>query len=254
MCGRYAAARDPAALAEEFEVDEQLVDSPLPPDFNVAPTKPVYVVMEQRHKDAPKDSHPPRQLRVARWGLVPSWAKDRTIGSRMINARVESVADKPAFRRAFVARRCILPADGYYEWYQPEGQDSPRTKAGKPRKQPFFIHPSDGSTLAMAGLYEWWLDTSLDRDDPDAWLLTATVITTSSTDAVGRIHDRMPLVVSPAHRRAWLHPDRADPALLTDLLQPASEVVLDAYPVSTEVNDVRHNGPQLLDPLPAEPS
>lgn len=253
MCGRYASSRTPDDLVEEFEVVESRVPAPLAADYNVAPTKEVYAVVE-RPPSRDSDEPPQRQLRVLTWGLVPSWAKDRAIGSRMINARVESVADKPAFRRAFVARRCILPADGYYEWYQPEGQDSPRTKAGKPRKQPFFIHPSDGSTLAMAGLYEWWLDTSLDRDDPDAWLLTATVITTSSTDAVGRIHDRMPLVVSPAHRRAWLHPDRADPALLTDLLQPASEVVLDAYPVSTEVNDVRHNGPQLLDPLPAEPS
>jgi putative SOS response-associated peptidase YedK len=250
MCGRYAAAKDPAALVEEFEVEEQLLEEPLKPDWNVAPTKRVYVVMERRHKDAPETAEAPRQLRVAKWGLVPSWAKDPSIGSRMINARVETLAEKPSFRRAFAARRCILPADGYYEWYEPEGEDVPRTKSGKPRKQPFYIHPSDGSSLAMAGLYEWWHDKSRDRDDPEAWLLSTTIITTSSTDAVGRIHDRMPLVVDRAHWAAWLDPGPAEPGVLAELLSPASAVRLDAYPVSLEVNDVRHNGPQLVDPVP----
>lgn len=254
MCGRYAAAKDPAALVEEFEVEEQLVEQPLKPDWNVAPTKKVYVVMERRPKDAPDDAEAARQLRVAKWGLVPSWAKDPSIGSRMINARVESVAEKPSFRRAFAARRCILPADGYYEWYQPEGEDVPLTKAGKPRKQPFYIHPRDGQSLAMAGLYEWWHDKTRDRDDPEAWLLTTTIITTSSTDEVGRIHDRMPLVVDRRHWDAWLTPDAAEPELLTELLQPASAVLLDAFPVSLAVNDVRHNGPELVEPLPPEAS
>jgi len=183
---------------------------------------------------------------------VPSWAKDPSIGSRMINARVETLAEKPSFRRAFSKRRCILPADGYYEWYEPEGDDAPRTKAGKRRKQPFYIHPSDGGSLAMAGLYEWWHDSTRDADDPAAWLLTTTVITTSSTDEVGRIHDRMPLVVDRAHWDAWLTPDPGDAALLPALLSPASSVHLDVYPVSLEVNDVRHNGPELVDPLPLE--
>lgn len=254
MCGRYAAAKDPAALVEEFEVEEQLVDVPLQPDWNVAPTKRVYVVLERRPKDASPTAAAPRQLRVARWGLVPSWAKDPSIGSRMINARVETVAEKPSFRRAFAARRCILPADGYYEWYEPEGADVPRTKAGKPRKQPFYIHPRDGRSLAMAGLYEWWHDKTRDRDDAGAWLLTTTIITTSSTDEVGRIHDRMPLVVDPGHWDAWLDPDPADPALLPELLSPASAVALEAFPVSLEVNDVRHNGPELVEPLAPEGS
>ncbi|MDH4159679.1 MAG: SOS response-associated peptidase [Actinomycetota bacterium] len=252
MCGRYAAARDPDALVEEFEVDEQVLDKPLEPDWNVAPTKQVYVVMEPRPKAAPDDFVVTRQLRVAKWGLVPSWAKDPAIGSRMINARVETVADKPSYRRAFAARRCILPADGFYEWYAPEGDDVPRTKSGKPRKQPFYIHPSDGSSLAMAGLYEWWRDKERDPADPEAWLMTTTVITTSATDELGRIHDRMPLVVDRAHLDTWLQPSQADPRLLTELLSPASAGVLDAYPVSLAVNDVRHNGPELVDPLPAD--
>jgi len=131
MCGRYASAKDPAALVEEFEVEESRVDEPLAPDYNVAPTKEVYAVMTRRaggaddlsEKDASGNDATSRQLRVVRWGLVPSWAKDRTIGSRMINARSETLAEKPAFRRAFGKRRCLLPADGYYEWYTPESAD-----------------------------------------------------------------------------------------------------------------------------------
>lgn len=252
MCGRYAAAKDPDALIEEFEVDETLVDSPLEPDYNVAPTKQVYAVLSHRRKDAGEDDPAPRQLRVVKWGLVPSWAKDPSIGSRLINARVETLAEKPSFRRAYTARRCLLPADGYYEWYTPPGEDAPKTKAGKPAKQPFFIHRRDGHSLAMAGLYEWWHDKSRERDDPAAWLLTATVITTSSTDAVGRIHDRMPLVVDREGWADWLDPSRGPDDHLQRLLVPAGDTELDAYPVSTQVNNVRNNGPELLEPLPPE--
>jgi putative SOS response-associated peptidase YedK len=254
MCGRYAASKDPDALVEEFEVEETLVDQPLGPDYNVAPTKQVYVVLQRRPKDAPPETDPARQLRVARWGLVPSWAKDPKIGSRMINARVETVAQKPAYRRAFAARRCLLPADGYYEWYTPVGGagEVPRTKSGKPRKQPFFIHPTDGSSLAMAGLYEWWHDPTRERDDPDAWLLSTVVITTESTDAVGHIHDRMPLVVSRRDWATWLDPTVSDSQDVSALLTPAMGDALSVVPVSTAVNDVRHNGPELVEPLPLD--
>jgi putative SOS response-associated peptidase YedK len=249
MCGRYASAKDPDALVEEFEVEESLVDKPLHADYNVAPTKRVYAVMTPRPKEAADDDQPHRRLTVVRWGLVPSWAKDPSIGNRMINARVETVAEKPSYRRAFAARRCLLPADGYYEWYTPEGENVPRTKAGKPQKQPFFIHRCDGRSLAMAGLYEWWHDKSLERDDPAAWLLTATVITTSSTDAVGRIHDRMPLIVGHSDWQAWLDPMLTDQAEVKELLVPADAEQLEAYPVSTRVNSVRNNGPELIEPL-----
>ena len=136
MCGRYASSRKPEDLAEEFEIDRaraaESVPEPLGADFNVAPTKAVYAVLTRPEG--------PRDLRVVTWGLVPFWAKDPKIGSRMINARMETVAEKPAYRQAFAKRRCLLPADGYYEWYP----TSRLTKAGKPMKQPFFIRPRDG--------------------------------------------------------------------------------------------------------------
>jgi putative SOS response-associated peptidase YedK len=245
MCGRYAAAKDPDALAEEFEVVARPEEA-LAPDFNVAPTKKVYLVLDRVVEAAAE-----RALVIGRWGLVPSWAKDPSIGSRMINARAETVAQKPAFRRAFAKRRCLVPADGYYEWYLPTSPDAPVGKGGKPVKQPFFIHPADGSSLAMAGLYEWWRDKSRDDEDPHAWWLTCTVITTESSDDVGRIHDRMPMTISEVDREAWL-----DPAVGADaasgLLTPAMAGSLASYPVSTLVNSVRNNGPELLAPLPAE--
>jgi len=260
MCGRYAAAKDPGALVEEFEVDETVVASPLPPDYNVAPTNLVYAILNHRPKDATEGAPTARQLRVVRWGLVPSWAKDPAIGSRMINARMETVAEKPSFKRAFAARRCLLPADGYYEWYAPLSQPSSdpdrpapsRSKAGKPLKQPFFIHRRDGRSLAMAGLYEWWHDKTRERDDPEAWLLSATIITTASTDALGRIHDRMPLVVDRADWASWLDPEVSLASDLERLMVPAGDGELDAYPVARRVNSVRNNGPELIEPLPAE--
>ena len=260
MCGRYAAAKDPQALAEEFEV-QAAPDEQLSPDYNVAPTKKVYLVVDRKAGpaepatvgaggDAGEESRE-RALVVGRWGLVPSWAKDPSIGSRMINARAETVAEKPAFRRAFAKRRCLVPADGYYEWYLPTSPDAPVGKGGKPIKQPFFIHPADGSSLAMAGLYEWWRDPTREDDDPQAWRLTCTVITTEAADEVGRIHARMPMTIARADWAAWLSPDSAADAA-TSLLVPAAHARLDAYPVSTDVNSVRNNGPALIAPLPAE--
>jgi putative SOS response-associated peptidase YedK len=248
MCGRYASSRRPEDLVEEFEVVADRTPEPLAPDWNVAPTKEVYAVVERPPRpaegEAGAESEPERQLRVLRWGLVPSWAKDPAIGSRMINARMETVAEKPAYRRALAARRCLLPADGYYEWYPTEEL----TTAGKPKKQPFFIHPTDGSTLAMAGLYEIWRDPSKAEDADDRFLWTCTVITTDAPDDLGRIHDRMPLMVDRERWAQWLDP-RADRADVLDLLTPAAPGRLEAYPVSTAVNAVRNNGPELLEPL-----
>lgn len=249
MCGRYAASRSPDDLVEEFEAVVRPEET-LGPDYNVAPTKKVYAVMD-RHPRGEPGGAVRRELAVVRWGLVPSWAKDPSIGSRMINARMETVAEKPAFRRAFAKRRCLLPADGYYEWYTPE--DGPRGKNGKPLKQPFFIHPADGGILAMAGLYELWRDPTRPDDDRHAWLLTTTVLTTTAEDAVGVIHDRMPLLVEPQRWHDWLDPDLDGTARdLSTLLVPAAPGRLDAYPVSTAVNSVRNNGPALLEPVAAE--
>jgi putative SOS response-associated peptidase YedK len=279
MCGRYASARKRIELLEEFSVQSDRVDEPLAPDYNVAPTKPVYAVLT-RHPDdrdgagrasasrdsasrdsASRDSSgradsngqaasgddavpAQRQLRVVRWGLVPFWAKDVKIGSRMINARAETVAEKPAFRRAFAQRRCLLPADGYYEWQQ---------QAGGP-KQPIYITRADGCSLAFAGLYELWRDPAVPPDDADAWLWTSTVITTSAPDDLGHIHDRMPMVIDPASWGEWLDPDNHEISDLRSLLVPAAVSGLTTYPVSTEVNSVRNNGPRLIEPIePAGP-
>ncbi|CAN5256110.1 SOS response-associated peptidase [soil metagenome] len=247
MCGRYASSRRPEDLLEEFEIVESRVTTPLEPDYNVAPTKEVYAVVER--PPSKESAEPPeRQLRVLTWGLVPSWAKDPRIGNRMINARMETVAEKPAYRKAFASRRCLLPADGYFEWYPTEQL----TTAGKPKKQPFFIRPRDGATLAMAGLYEIWRDRERPDDDPGRFRWTCTVITTDATDDLGRIHDRMPLMVEPERRAAWLDP-RTDSDALLDLLVPAAPGALEAFPVSTMVGNVRNNGPELIEPLPAEP-
>lgn len=247
MCGRYASSREPDDLVDEFDVAETVLATTPEPSWNVAPTDPVYAILERPPK-GDDDEAVRRQLRALRWGLVPSWAKDPKIGSRMINARVETVAEKPAFRKAFASRRCILPADGYYEWYVTEQQ----TKAGKPVKQPYFIRPADGGVLAMAGLYEIWRDPTKDEDDPDRFRWTSTVITTDATDDLGRIHDRMPLMVGRDDWADWLDPTvKAGPDLL-ELLEPALPGRLEAFPVSKAVSHVRNDGPHLVDPLPAE--
>ena len=245
MCGRYASSRKPEDLVEEFEVTTPRVAAPLEADFNVAPTKEVYAVME-RPPSRESELPPERQLRVVKWGLVPSWAKDPSIGNRMINARMETVADKPAYKRPFAKRRCLLPADGYFEWYPTQEL----TEAGKPKKQPFFIRPVDGGVLAMAGLYEIWKDPTKADDDPEAFRWTCTVITTDAEDDLGRIHDRMPLMVPRDRWADWLDPRLSDRDDLLPLLEPAAPGRLEAYPVDTLVNNVRNNGPELVAPLP----
>ena len=158
---------------------------------------------------------------------------------------METVAEKPAFRRAFASRRCLLPADGYFEWYPTDEL----TKAGKPKKQPFFIRPKDGGVLAMAGLYEIWRDPDKADDDPDRFRWTCTVLTTEAEDDVGHIHDRMPLMVPRERWADWLDPTKSGDDRLA-LLEPAAPGRLEAYPVSTAVGNVRNNGAHLLDPLP----
>jgi len=242
MCGRYASARDKHQLLEEFQVElDAEPDKELGPDYNVAPTKNVYAVLSRVPKDAERAV---RQLRVVKWGLVPAWAKDPSVGSRMINARVETVAEKPSYRQAFAKRRCLLPADGYFEW-MPVGGD-------KKKKQPYFIHPEDGGVLAMAGLYEFWKDPGRADDDPLKWLVTCTVITTEAEDELGRIHDRMPMMIEPERWAEWLDPKLTDTKDASRLLVPAQSGRLVADPVSTDVNNVRNNGPDLVKPLPPE--
>jgi len=271
MCGRYASTRKRIELLEEFSVQRDKVTEPLQPDYNVAPTKPVYAVLDRiearsaervpaggvdTRDDAAREqsraqaavaqaavAQTERELRVVRWGLVPFWAKDIKIGSRMINARAETVAEKPAFRRAFAKRRCLLPADGYYEW-----QSVPDAA-----KQPMYITRADGRSLAFAGLYELWRDPAVGRDDEDAWLWTATVITTSAPDELGMIHDRMPMIIDPASWDDWLDPANSEIADLRSLLAPAAVSGLTTYPVATTVNSVRNNGPHLIEAISGGP-
>jgi putative SOS response-associated peptidase YedK len=252
MCGRFVSARKRLELLEEFGVARDRVaassDTEPAPDYNVAPTKRVYAVMTS-HEDKPgkpdkaETADKARELRVVRWGLVPFWAKDASGGGRLINARAETVAVKPAFRRAFAKRRCILPADGYYEWQVVSGEGK------KQVKQPYFIHRKDGGPLAFAGLYELWRDESLPEDHERAWLWTAAIITTQAADEVGQIHDRMPMVIAPEHWDDWLDPDHTDPSQVAAAMQPAMDGRLTSYPVSTAVNAVRNNGPELIEPL-----
>jgi putative SOS response-associated peptidase YedK len=246
MCGRFVSARKRLELLEEFSIERDRAadgpDSEPGPDYNVAPTKRVFAVMERPGQD---DEPPARELRVVRWGLVPFWAKDASGGGRLINARAETVAVKPAFRRAFAKRRCILPADGYYEWMA-------RTEQGKQRKQPYFIYRGDGGALAFAGVYELWRDEALPEDHERAWLWTAAIITTQATDDVGEIHDRMPMVIAPDHWADWLNPGNSEPGQLQATMLPAMAGGLTSHPVSTAVNYVRNNGPELIAPIPAD--
>src|SRR2546430_7217722 len=188
MCGRYASARKREELLAEFRIERDRVDESLEPDYNVAPTKPVYAVMTRGSRGS-GDSGPQdvaRELRAVRWGLGPSWAKEISIGSRMINARAETVDSKPAFRQAFTRRRCLLPADGFYEWQQVAGN---RTT----RKQPYFIHRADGRVLAFAGIYEIWRDKSVPGDHPAAWRGPATIRPPRAEDSVGPVPHPMPI-------------------------------------------------------------
>ncbi|HEX6469514.1 MAG TPA: SOS response-associated peptidase [Streptosporangiaceae bacterium] len=241
MCGRYASTRARQELLDEFQIELDASEDAVEPDYNVAPTKSVPAVIKRAPKGEEGESEEPvRMLRKVRWGLVPSWAKDPKIGNRLINARIETAHEKPAFRRAFARRRCLLPADGFYEWYEL------KVPEGKPRKQPFFIHPRDGGVMAMAGLYELWRDPESDGE----WVWTTTVITTAATDEVGRIHDRMPMIVEQKSWEAWLDPGLTDPDEVRRLLEPAMAGRMEAYAVSTAVNNVRNNGPTLIEPLP----
>jgi putative SOS response-associated peptidase YedK len=250
MCGRYVSTKSTADLLEEFDAelpperedepaaDTAGIDATVGINYNVAPTVPVRIVLDR----APaKDAAPVRQLRVARWGLVPSWAKDVAVGNRLFNARADTVDSKPAFRRAFAVRRCLLPADGWYEWRREDGPD------GKPVKQPYLMTRPDGASLAFAGLYEFWKQPGSDGE-PAQWLTSATILTVDSQGPLQAIHDRMPLVLGAADWKRWLDPSLEGPL---DLLEPYDEAAvahLQLIPVSTAVNNARNNSAELIEP------
>jgi len=240
MCGRYVSSKTDTDLRTLYDISSPA--EPLEPSWNVAPTQPIYGVIERKEKDG-QDVE--RQLRQLRWGLVPSWTTDPKIGSRLINARVETLASKPSWRKAFVKRRGIIPADGYYEW-------QPVLVEGSVRKQPYFIHPADGGVLSFAGLYELWRDPAKDADDPERWLWTATIITTDATGPAGEIHDRTPLILPAERIDDWLDPAITDPAKIEKLIAGIQLDTLEVRPVSMTVNKVSNNGPDLIDALEAE--
>lgn len=225
MCGRYASTTTDRELRSAFAVEEVVGDE-IAPSYNIAPTQEVRIVVEREQ----------RELRSTRWGLVPSWAKDVKIGNRLINARSESITEKPAFRKAAVRRRCIVPGDGYFEWQQRDG-----------KKIPYYLH-GDG-ILAMAGLYELWPDPAKDEGDPGRWLWSMTILTTAATDALGHVHDRSPVILPESFVEHWLDATLNEPEQVQALLASVPEPRLEPFEVSTAVNSVRNNSPELLRPV-----
>lgn len=238
MCGRFAASASTADIVGTFAVDE-VVDE-VEPTWNAAPTDPVPAVVERVERDT---GAAVRKLVTPRWGLVPSWSKGPSGQARMINARAETVATKPSFRAAFAARRCLIPSDGFYEWHT----EAPPHPGARAPKQPWFIRPRDGRWWVMAGIYEFWRERT--ASGPGDWLVTCAIITTTATDAVGRIHDRMPMTVRPGDWADWLDPRQTDPHGAHALLHVAGDDELEAYRVSRRVNDVRQDSPDLVAPL-----
>jgi putative SOS response-associated peptidase YedK len=236
MCGRFVSASSPERIAEYFGAafeGETLGDN-----YNVAPTNDIYAVV------AGPDGAP--RLEVFHWGLIPVWAKEIKVGYKMINARAETLASKPAYKSVFKKNRCIIPMDGFYEWKAGE-PGGPVTKSGKPAKQPMFINRLDGEPLAVAGLWSAWRDPA---GDPSAdWLHSATVVTTSANGTMAPIHDRMPVILPQSAWDTWLDPENQDLAILSGLLVPAADNLLTVRAVGTEVNNVRNKGPELIEPV-----
>jgi putative SOS response-associated peptidase YedK len=231
LCGRYASTKDPALLAAEFDAVDGTGDEAPGADYNIAPTKRVLAVVERKPAGEESDSaesEVERSIRVMRWGLVPHWAKDLSGAAKMINARAESVLEKPAYKQSAMKRRCILPADGWYEWQPGEG-----------RKQPYFITLGDGASLAMAGIWSvWWKD--------DVPTVTCAVLTTDAIGPMTEVHHRMPLLLPQDRWSAWLDPTSLDPS---ELLAPDPSMVdaLELRPVSMAVNSVKNNNPSLME-------
>ena len=279
MCGRFVTASSPALLADRFDVDDVQV-ALFEPSYNVAPRELVLVVRQREHR---------RVLSRVRWGLVPSWAKDPSIGDRMINARADGLAEKPAYKRPFAKKRCLIPADGFYEW---RVVGPPRTPKGRPQKQPMFIHRRDGEPMAFAGLWDVWkipddwewtpeatgcgagtlrrrepglepsLATATDeetvgREAPgpqgderdDRWLRTCAIVTGEPNELVAPIHDRMPVVLPESAWATWLDPANDDVDELGGLLVPVPSEQLEMWPVSNAVNSADNKGPEVVDPV-----
>ncbi len=222
MCGRYTLKAPVEDLLDLFHLAEA---ASLPARYNIAPTQPVPAVRMAADKKG-------RELAMFRWGLIPAWAKDMAIGNRLINGRAETAAEKPAFRSAFRKRRCLMPADGFYEWKKEGG-----------KKQPFYLQSKNGRPFAFAGLWEDW------QDEQGKHIQSCTILTTEANDSVRPIHDRMPVILDSKDFEIWLDPDIQKPEMLLPLLRPYSGLEMTAYPVSTVVNNPKNENPKCIEPV-----
>ena len=256
MCGRFTQTRAWSELVQLYDITESPSPSNFAPRYNIAPTQDIAVVRPTA--DARKTGGSDRELVMLRWGLVPFWAKDVNVGARMINARAESVRTKPAFREPFRRRRCLIVADGFYEWRQenaeqkgaesgeiPAGRKTPARKNTTVRKQPYYITAAGGRPFALAGLWEQWAPPGSQRLD------TCTIVTTAASDEIAWIHDRMPVMLEPARFGTWLN-TAAPPEAAEALLRPYAGA-LAAQPVSTRVNSVRNDDPHCIAPMSSGP-
>lgn len=227
MCGRFTLRTPINVLAEQFAIlGIPSTMGPMVSRFNIAPTQPVAIV-----RLATDGERPQRELAFVRWGLIPGWAKDPSVGARMINARAETVAEKPSFRAAFGRRRCLVLADGFYEW----------RRTGR-AKQPYFIHLADHRPFALAGLWESW------EGADHSSIESCTILTTQPNDLLRPIHDRMPVILSPESYDLWLDTSAAVSPALFDALRPYPAEAMVAYPVGTHVNSPSHEDPRCVEP------
>lgn len=222
MCGRFVLMTPSKSLAERFLVEEILEEGPR---YNIAPTQMVAIIRLNAQTGR-------RELRMVKWGLIPYWAKDSSIGHKLINARCESIHEKPAFRTAFKFRRCLVPADGYYDW----------KKTGKSR-QPFLFRMADASPYAFAGLWEKWKSPEGEMTE------SCTIITTPANELVAPVHDRMPAILKPEDYDTWLDPRMKDPKVLLKLLTPFPSELMVSVPVSSKVNKATYEGPDCVEPI-----
>ena len=223
MCGRFVGFRSLRELKEIFPIDKAGCD--VTANYNVAPLQEILAIFKHEGENWLDKFH---------WGLVPFWAKDTSIGNRMINARSETVSEKPSFRNAFKKRRCMILADGFYEW-----------KGEKGRKQPMFITLPDRKPFAFAGLWEVWNK----KDDPDSIYRSCTIVTTEASESISDIHHRMPVILKPDVYEPWLNPENQEIVGLKNILAHGIHTELVSHPVSKQVNSVKNNDPSCIDPI-----
>ena len=236
MCGRLAQTMDPFHLAERFEAQVAIEASPQP-RYNLAPGQTAMVVIGGEGGEGGEGGDE-RFVKTMRWGLVPSWAKDEKIGNKMINARAETVAQKTSFKGPLRRKRCLVPATGFFEWQK------------KPRKSPWFFRPVSGKTFAFAGLWDRWHGAEADNEPA---LETFTIITTTANDLVGRIHNRMPVILGREAVSKWLDGSLVEPDDLTPLLISYPSAEMAAHRVSADVNSTTNDGPELIEPVEDKP-